>query len=262
MMLVNSSLFWLVLGAHLLGDFYFQNEKLAREKNDGSFYALATHSCYYAATMLLITLCFYGGSALLLGVALSVIHFLIDWVKMRISSQKVTLCSLKRSTPPTRKKQRSPRCLFFCDQLVHLITITLATVTFLSFVDTSHSPLTLWLQCLYENRLQVTLPPDKFVQSVVILLLLIRPVNIAIRMLGSKTGNDLGMGRYIGILERLIVLILALYGQYSAIAFVFAAKSIARFKKIENEPAFAEYYLMGTLFSALTAILGAIVINL
>lgn len=37
--------------------------------------------------------------------------------------------------------------------------------------------------------------------------------------------------------------------QYNAIAFVFAAKSVARFKKIEQDPAFAEYYLLGTLAS-------------
>jgi hypothetical protein len=36
-----------------------------------------------------------------------------------------------------------------------------------------------------------------------------------------------------------------------------AAKSIARFKRIENDADFAEQYRVGTLFSALLAIVGA-----
>jgi hypothetical protein len=256
MMLVGSSLFWLVLMAHLLGDFYFQSSQLAQRKNDGSFGALAAHSCYYAAIVLLLPWLFYGLNALILGAALAIIHFLIDWIKLLVSSRN--------------KQSLSPRLLFFCDQFAHLITIVIATIVFLLLVDTSYSPVTFWLQSLYQE-LQVTLLPDKLMRFVVVLLFLMRPVNIAIRVFGSKEqpgegtkdgAADLRAGRCIGILERLIVLILALYGQYSAIAFVFAAKSIARFKKIEDDPTFAEYYLMGTLFSALAAILGAIIINL
>lgn len=56
-------------------------------------------------------------------------------------------------------------------------------------------------------------------------------------------------GRRIGQLERFLVTTLTVLDQFSAIAFVFAAKSIARFKKIEDEPIFAEYYLVGTLAS-------------
>lgn len=52
-------------------------------------------------------------------------------------------------------------------------------------------------------------------------------------------------GVYIGFFERLIVLTLVALDQYQAIAFIFAAKSIARFRKQID----VEYYLIGTLAS-------------
>lgn len=61
-------------------------------------------------------------------------------------------------------------------------------------------------------------------------------------------------GRAIGTLERWIMVALILVGQYSLIGLVLTAKSIARFKKIEQDPEFAEYYLLGTLYSTLIAL--------
>ena len=61
-------------------------------------------------------------------------------------------------------------------------------------------------------------------------------------------------GRAIGMLERAIVGVLTLLGQYDAIAFVVAAKSIARYEKLKDDKTFAEVYLVGTLASVATAI--------
>lgn len=55
-------------------------------------------------------------------------------------------------------------------------------------------------------------------------------------------------GKAIGYIERLIVIVVILFGTYSAIAFIIAAKSLARFKKLD-QPDWAEYFLMGTLTS-------------
>ena len=59
--------------------------------------------------------------------------------------------------------------------------------------------------------------------------------------------------RYIGIVERILVIVLVLLGEISAIAFIFTAKSVARFQKLDEK--FASYYLFGTLLSLLIAIL-------
>lgn len=60
-------------------------------------------------------------------------------------------------------------------------------------------------------------------------------------------------GLAIGILERIFVLTLVLYGQFTAIILVLAAKSIARFEDLKNRE-FAEYYLIGTFSSMLFAL--------
>lgn len=60
-------------------------------------------------------------------------------------------------------------------------------------------------------------------------------------------------GKYIGYMERLIVIILTLVGAYEAIAFIIAAKSIARFKQLDDRN-WAEYFLLGTLSSIFLAL--------
>ena len=58
-------------------------------------------------------------------------------------------------------------------------------------------------------------------------------------------------GRSILSLPSGIFLIL---GQYAAIALVFTAKSIARYDMISKNQGFAEYYLIGSLFSMISVL--------
>ena len=55
-------------------------------------------------------------------------------------------------------------------------------------------------------------------------------------------------GRLIGYIERLLVISLTIVGAYPSIAFIIAAKSIARFKQLDDRN-WAEYFLLGTLSS-------------
>ncbi|MDP2876966.1 MAG: hypothetical protein Q8O00_12340 [Holophaga sp.] len=59
-------------------------------------------------------------------------------------------------------------------------------------------------------------------------------------------------GRLIGVLERVIIFALVLGSQYAALAFVLTAKTMARFKSLEDRD-FAEYFLLGTLMSVVLA---------
>ncbi|KPJ58262.1 MAG: hypothetical protein AMJ46_14430 [Latescibacteria bacterium DG_63] len=63
-----------------------------------------------------------------------------------------------------------------------------------------------------------------------------------------------GAGAIIGILERIFTITFVLVGQYTALALVLTAKSIARFEELKDRE-FAEYYLIGTLSSILFALL-------
>ncbi len=61
------------------------------------------------------------------------------------------------------------------------------------------------------------------------------------------------IGATIGILERLLIVAFVLTGSTAAIGFVVAAKTLARFKQLDDRD-FAEYYLLGTLASVAVAL--------
>ena len=62
-----------------------------------------------------------------------------------------------------------------------------------------------------------------------------------------------GAGALVGILERLLVFTLIVVGQWGVIGFVITAKSIARFRELEEKD-FTDYYLAGTFSSLLVAV--------
>jgi len=72
---------------------------------------------------------------------------------------------------------------------------------------------------------------------------------------------ELARGRLIGVLERAVVLTLVLLGQFGALGLVLAAKSVARFKSLDDRD-FAEYFLIGTLTSVLVALLVGVGVRL
>ena len=71
---------------------------------------------------------------------------------------------------------------------------------------------------------------------------------------------NLRMGRVIGVLERFIVYVLVLMGQWGALGLVLAAKSVARYPEMRHEN-FADYYLIGTLCSLIVAMASGIVVT-
>jgi len=62
--------------------------------------------------------------------------------------------------------------------------------------------------------------------------------------------REYNRGRVIGILERILIFYFVLNSFLSAVGFILAAKGITRFKELENRE-FAEYFLIGTLLSAI-----------
>jgi hypothetical protein len=66
------------------------------------------------------------------------------------------------------------------------------------------------------------------------------------------------VGATIGILERILIVVFVLTGTEAAIGFVVAAKTLARFRLLDDRD-FAEYYLLGTLASVAVAIVSGLV---
>jgi hypothetical protein len=74
----------------------------------------------------------------------------------------------------------------------------------------------------------------------------------------APLGASARVGATIGILERILIVVFVLTGTDVAIGFVVAAKTLARFRLLDDRD-FAEYYLLGTLGSVSVAIVTALV---
>ncbi len=97
--------------------------------------------------------------------------------------------------------------------------------------------------------------------------LLVINVPVAMRLIGrllpSESNKPSGgvdperMGATIGVLERLLVVVLLPGGGATAVGFVVAAKTLARFKEL-NKKRFAERYLLGTMASVTVALVSSL----
>lgn len=73
--------------------------------------------------------------------------------------------------------------------------------------------------------------------------------------------HEENVGEWIGVLERIVALTFVLTGSFTALAFVLTAKSIARFKELEDKQ-FSEYYILGTSASLIVALFAGMAIRL
>jgi amino acid transporter len=77
----------------------------------------------------------------------------------------------------------------------------------------------------------------------------------------SVDAVEFNRGRWIGNLERMILLVIVAEASYPAIAFLMAAKTFIRSKDLENRE-WAEYFLLGTLASIAVSLVGGLLIRL
>ena len=233
--MLSGVVFATLLAGHVIADFIVQSDCEAKKKG-ADRRVLAIHCGKYACVSLVtacVLLC-VGASATTAALAcglLAASHAMIDafarpWLSRRIGEEIGVL---------------------FADQILHLACIFFAACMVDMFSDV------LILSESYEEVLVWGLS----------LLLSTLPSGIAVRALlndvrGEKgrrhfdeccdEGELLGSGCVIGLLERGITCVLTLLGQFDAIAFILAAKSIARYERLK-EKTFAEEYLVGTLMS-------------
>jgi hypothetical protein len=79
----------------------------------------------------------------------------------------------------------------------------------------------------------------------------------------DEIGSLNDAGKYIGMLERFLVLTFILSGNPSAIGMLIAAKSILRFNDLKGEASkkMSEYVLIGTLLSFSLCIITGLIVN-
>jgi hypothetical protein len=217
-----------LLLAHLLGDFLLQPNSWVADKErrkHRSIYLYAHTLLHGIIAWMIIGTIEFGWYALLLTVA----HGIIDLLKLQL------------------QKESTKRAWFLLDQLLHVMVLGLITI-------------------LYNDTTLKISDIDQHVWVIITsVVLLTSPSSILIKTVISiwtpnqnDTKEDLqNAGKYIGILERLFVFCFIVIGQFSAIGFLMAAKSIFRFGDLTQakDRKLTEYVLIGTLLSFGIAIL-------
>ncbi|MCI6094395.1 MAG: DUF3307 domain-containing protein [Clostridium sp.] len=236
----------LMLLSHTLGDYYFQPQAMAKLKSRSTWYVLI-HAGVYAAVMFLSVLLYPYRAYFNAVIIAAATHAMIDVIKQLILNHYAKLSILT---------VRQDRLAYLIDQVLHM-TIILACAFLTKAWEGGNSAA---LTALSEE-LPVVIGIDGYelLSIVCALLAVMKPANVFIqKVLVTEKPNDetrtrLRYGGRIGSLERIVSVVMMYLGQYAAIALVFTAKSVVRFKDFENRD-FAEYYLYGTLMSVVTAV--------
>lgn len=220
--------------AHLCLDYFFQTDKLAKQKNTIGFKSsfLYWHAliCFALTWLFSLQVSFVFAAAII-----AITHFLIDGFKRHLNNSKYF-----------------GRYAFFIDQAVHLIIMAVVVVLFDKWYGINPS-------------IDVSLN-FKYLLIITGYLVCLKPANIFIKEVFQSTeiqvssDNEMpNAGKVIGVLERILTLTFIIISQYSAVGFLIAAKSILRYGN--NETLKTEYVLIGTMLSFGIAVIAGIIIN-
>ncbi|MEW6073114.1 MAG: DUF3307 domain-containing protein [Planctomycetota bacterium] len=227
----------LLFAGHSLADFVFQSPAMVEGKHR-DVRLLFRHGWQVFAVHALVLLPFLldGGLAVPVSLAVAIAHVFVDAGKPALG--------LRVGVGPLGS--------FFLDQALHAATLVLvAAIWASSDLPPEEGPLVVDLETL--RALGVVTAAYAFAVHggsavVAAVLASVRPTEAEAESMATGPSP----GRVIGILERLLVVTLVWLGEWSAVGFVLAAKSVARFKELDDRN-FAETYLIGTLTSVLVA---------
>lgn len=223
--------------AHLIGDFLLQPKKWVEDKERRT---LRSPYLYYHVLIHMVLVMLILGDLNLWWIAAltGITHYAIDLSKLLL------------------QKPKTKKWWFFADQFLHLIVI-LGIGVYFNELDTA----------IFKNR--------EFLKYVLGAFFLTTPVSIIMKMLLStwtpstnhqsniETESLSNAGKYIGILERLLVFTFISVNHWEGVGFMIAAKSIFRFSDLAQakQRKLTEYVLIGTLLSFGIAVCTAILIN-
>ncbi|WP_261791136.1 DUF3307 domain-containing protein [Fusobacterium necrophorum] len=223
--------------SHILADYVFQTKNMA-EKKKYSIKVLSFHAAIYS-------LVFFVTYLLLFQISLSWKSFLI----IAVSHAVIDVGKEKVEAKLLFKHPSLPFFSFLLDQILH-ISILVFVLCYFSLEKHTN---------LYYQNIEAMPHFREIVSYILLFLVILTPSSVFIKkmflLLFTETEEDSGTkaGNMIGKLERALIVILLLQNQYEAIGFVLAAKSIARFRQLDDKE-FAEKYLVGTLASVLLAL--------
>jgi len=239
-----SDLCLFMLFVHVIGDFQAQTRGMAEHKATGRGMLMHAGVLSLLSALAGVLIWLFGmpaGGAFFIVLTLLILHLMLDILKQWLT--RFCRANLKDSL------------LFAADQLLHVLLIVLV------------------VDVLFAPHAGLIMPLSRpLLKWMLLIALVTKPANICFKVIFERyqlnTGpdaapNDLpepGAGALIGSLERLLAALFFSLGQYAAVGLVFTAKSIARFRQIDENKRFAEYYLIGTLFSMLYVLLAYLLI--
>jgi hypothetical protein len=238
----------LLLAGHVFADFLVQTSRVAAAKGSSGL-KLVQHAGWSTLTHALVLFPFWSVSLLGGVLLLGALHLAIDACKS-----------------PLERRFGKRLLIFFVDQAVHIAAILITWRTLVwqgAHVGGWLSVPGAWYAPLGRAALVAAgLVFNGRGGTVIVRLVLERYPQVIPKPADgeSEESGEYAMGRTIGCLERFLLFILVLLEQWGALGFVIAAKSIARFRELENQQ-FADYYLIGTLTSTLIAIGSGILVR-
>ena len=234
-------LFLVQLFGHLVGDFYLQCECMCASKREKGWRSPWLYA--HMAIVFLVAWCvswslgFWWGALLI-----AVLHGLTDGIKASL-----------------QKRGCSAHALFWGDQVVHVLVIALVVWLYSSYCG--------WMEWEWLSGYRAAMilgltfslwPANFFIGD---FLTMIKVEKSRSEVAAQKATLD--ASRVIGSIERVLVFLFVWLGQYSAIGFLIAAKSVMRFPEMGKEGNNAEYYLVGSLLSfGLSIVMAASIIIL
>lgn len=238
---------WLVLElllfSHGVADFILQSNQMVENKARGQWTTYISHFFIVWGLSVLFLHPFLSWQVVGVLLCLALTHLVVDEIGYRI-------------TPP--HKIDSNPLGFGLDQLFHLIFILLAWQWLVHLPHLSLSG--------FYSEVMTPAWIEKLINAMVVGNVYLYVVFGGAIFIGKvmrslpqevRKYEITGMGRYIGILERIIILTFILYKAVTGIAFVLMAKSLTRYQELNNK-SFAEYYLVGTLWSTALALIGGL----
>lgn len=229
--------------AHLLGDFFLQPDHWVRDKERKGarskylYLHVLLHMALAAVFLWNAELWNVGLWWVVLIIGIS--HGIIDWLKI------------------TFQKPKTKRRWFFLDQLAHLLVIAGISLGIIGW-----------------TKIKFFVTPE-IITVVTGALFLLLPSSIMIKTAISgwtptalppeqlETDSLANAGKYIGMLERLLVYIFVLTGHWEGVGFMIAAKSVFRFSDLAQarQRKLTEYVLIGTLLSFGAAVVTALAVQ-
>ncbi|NIJ45701.1 hypothetical protein FHR24_002169 [Wenyingzhuangia heitensis] len=212
--------------SHFLGDFVLQFDGWVKDKEKNKLKSkfLYLHTFVHASLMFLLL----GLKKEYVGIVIiiSLFHLLIDAVKLL-------------------KPIKNKRILFFADQLAHLAVIGVVVFVYQGLKFRIPTLITEKSLLLAIAILIVT------VVSSIVLKVVFSLWGDALKKINKSDSSLKNAGKYIGMLERLLVFVFIVLDKWEAIGFLLAAKSVFRFGDLTNakDRLLTEYVLIGTLLS-------------